>query len=251
MLATTPILYLFTSVLGLVIGSFINALVWRVAHGKGLGGRSMCVHCKKQLRNTDLIPVVSFFILKGKCRFCQKKISWQYPLVEIVTALSFLMIAMQPIGLENIVAEWVIATFLISLFVIDLRYGILPDILTIPTIIAIVFIRFFLEPGVGMDMVLGGFIGFSFFALQWIVSKGKWIGDGDIRFGVLMGVLLGFPGVFLALLLSYSIGSMVAMALLLSHKRQWGSRIALGPFLVIGTVITYYGGERILSLLGL
>ncbi len=243
-----------SAIIGLCIGSFINALVWRVAHAKTLGGRSMCVHCKKQLRNIDLIPVVSFFILKGKCRFCQKKISWQYPIVEIITAVAFVFVTTQDIGPGMIHFQWIILTLLITLFVVDFQYGILPDVLTLPAIATVVVLRLVMEPPlsvVGVDMILGGLTGFSFFALQWIISRGKWIGDGDIRFGVLMGVLLGFPGVLLALLLSYSIGSFFAMGLLATHKRQWESRIALGPFLVIGTLITYYGGERILSVLGL
>lgn len=244
---------LFSGVLGLCFGSFINALTWRVATGRGIGGRSMCPHCKKTLMARDLIPVVSFLVLRGRCRYCHKKISWQYPIVEIITALSFVLIAIQPIALERVVAEWVIAVFLMSLFVIDLRYGVLPDILTIPAIIIGTVARVLLEgfSMAGVDMLVGGLVGLSFFALQWIVSKGKWIGDGDIRFGALMGVLLGFPGVLLALMISYSIGAMVAIGLLTAHKRQWGSRIALGPFLVVGTMITYYWGDRILSVLGL
>ncbi len=240
-------------VLGLCFGSFSNALTWRVATGRGIGGRSMCPHCKKTLMARDLIPVVSFLVLRGRCRTCHKKISWQYPIVEVVTALSFALIAIQPIAVPQIMIEWVIAAVLMSLFVIDLRYGILPDVLTIPAIIGVIGIRVLLGDWstVGVDMLLGGLVGFSFFGLQWVLSKGKWIGDGDIRFGVLMGVLLGFPTVFLALMMSYSIGAMVAIGLLTAHKRQWGSRIALGPFLVVGTVIAYYWGGWILTLFGL
>ncbi len=247
-------LLLLSIILGLCIGSFINALVWRIAHGKTLGGRSLCVHCKKQLRNIDLIPVVSFFILKGKCRFCEKKISWQYPIVEIVTAIAFVLVATQGIAPAMMFFQWIIVALVITLFVIDFQYQVLPDVLTIPTIVFVVMFRLVMEPlrwVVGVDMVLGGLIGLSFFGLQWIVSRGKWIGDGDVRLGVLMGVLLGFPGVLLALVISYSIGALIAAGLLMTRERGWGSRIALGPFLVIGTIITYYGGERIFSTLGL
>lgn len=214
----------------------------------------MCPHCKKTLSARDLVPILSFLFLKGRCRYCKKRISIQYPIVEAVTATVFVAVVL--LRFDNpwqLPIDWVIMSALIALAVFDFRYGLLPDALTLPAIGFVVLERLVLSTSIkdaAIDLTLAAGIGFGFFALQWICSKGRWIGDGDIRLGVLMGVLLGFPGVLLALLISYAIGSVVSIGLILLKVKQWNSRIALGPFLVVGTVIVYYSQDQLLWALG-
>ncbi|MBI5134896.1 prepilin peptidase [Candidatus Uhrbacteria bacterium] len=234
----------------------MNAAIWRVATGRGIGGRSMCPHCHKTLRAFDLIPVVSFFILKGKCGNCHQSISWQYPLVELSTAVAFVFVGnqiAQGVSIAGGIAQAVILSLLIALFVMDFQYGVLPDLLTLPAIAIVVCSRLWLESplsSVVIDMLWGATIGVAFFAVQWVVSHGRWIGDGDIRLGALMGVLLGVPGVLLALLISYILGAIVASVLLLGGGKTLKSAIPLGPFLIVGTLVVYYGQEAMLSFLG-
>ncbi len=248
---------IFSLLLGLCVGSFINALVWRIATGRGLGGRSMCPQCHKTLGARDLIPVVSFILLKGRCRQCHKKISWQYPTVEIVTAAAFVAVywqVQQGLPMGQGIAQVVILSLLIALFSIDFEYGLLPDILTLPAIGIATLSRLIASQAPAdavVDMIFGATIGVAFFSIQWLASHGRWIGDGDIRLGALMGVLLGVPGVLLALVISYIFGAAVACVLLLKGGKTLRSTIALGPFLIAGTLVVYYGEGRILNFFGL
>jgi len=214
----------------------------------------MCPNCKKTLLARDLVPILSFLFLKGHCRHCRKKISIQYPLVEAATAVVFVVATLFRFGNPvQLPIDWVIMSLLMALAVFDFRYGLLPDALTLPAIGFVVLARLVLSTSTKdatLDMLLAAGIGFVFFAIQWIISKGRWIGDGDIRLGVLMGAMLGYPGILLALLISYAIGSVVSIALILVKLKQWNSRIALGPFLVVGTVIVYYSQDQLLWFLG-
>ncbi len=202
----------------------------------------------------DLVPLLSYMWLKGHCRACKKRISLQYPIVEFATAAMFVAVLFLRWGNPILILiDWVIMSALIALYVFDLQYGLLPDTLTLPAIGFVIIERLMLGVSVQdvvLDMLFGAVIGGVFFGAQWVISKGKWIGDGDIRLGVLMGILLGFPGVLLALMISYAIGSMVSIALVVSKIKHWNSRIALGPFLVIGTVVVYYWQDALLVWLG-
>lgn len=175
--------------------------------------------------------------------------------MEAATAAAFVGIALVRGGspFSLIAAEWIVATLLVALFVSDVLYGTLPDGITLPALAVVVLARFAgsSEPLVEFaDLFAGLLIGGGFFLGQWVVSQGRWIGDGDIRLGMLMGAILGIPGILLALVLSYTIGAMVAIGLVASGKKTRKSTIALGPFLIIGTIITYYSNDSLVWLLG-
>lgn len=240
-----PIIALF--ILGLIFGSFFNALVWRFLRRKRkiTGRHSACVHCGHTLGALDLVPVVSFVLLLGRCRYCQKAIPWHYPVVETATGILLALPALLFGFSLQTVAVALITLFLIPLFLLDLRYKILPDVITLPGLVVAV--------GVGIasqrsfeSLLIGGILGAGFFALQYAVSRGKWIGDGDIRLGGIMGLALGWQLALVALALSYIAGALISVPLLLTQKKQWTSEIPFGVFLTLATYAVLLWGDGLL-----
>ena len=135
---------------------------------------------------------------------------------------------------------------MIVIFIYDLRWYLILDKVTIPAMIIVFILNLLLGFNL-WNLLVSGIIGGSFFLLQFVVSKGKWIGGGDIRLGLLMGLSLGWPQVMLAIFLGYIIGSIVSIFLILLKKKKWGSQIPLGIFLSTGTIIALLWGERILD----
>jgi leader peptidase (prepilin peptidase) / N-methyltransferase len=243
------IIPIFIFIMGLIFGSFLNVIIHRLKHGgKIMNSRSICPHCKKILKARDLIPVISFIILRGNCRYCSKKISWQYPLVELVTAILFLLVflAIGTIAWPLIVRNLFVVLVLVVVFMYDFLYYQILDKVMIPAIVVVLAFNLWL--GVTwQSMLIGGLVGLLFFLIQFLVSKGKWIGDGDLRFGLFMGVLLGWPVVLVGIFLSYIIGAVISIFLLLGKVKKAGSQIPLGTFLSIGTLVSLLYGEVIIN----
>lgn len=208
------ILFLF----GLIIGSFLNVIIDRFPK---ILGRSHCSHCHKTLRWMDLIPVLSFIILKRKCRYCQNKLSWQYPLVELATGILFVLFGF------NIILIFI--AVLIIIFVYDAKHMLVPDLIVIPAII----LAFIIWPNNWPSALIAS----GFFAFLVLLSKETWMGWGDVEIGALMGFLLGWPNILLALLLAFLIGSIYGIILIGLKKKKLKSAIPFGPFLVIATII--------------
>ncbi len=227
--------------------------------------RSYCPKCRKQIAWYDNIPILSFIILKGKCRYCQKKISWQYPIIELATGILFVLafkynfeflilnfdsifnfLILNSKFLIYLLRDWFIISVMIVIFIYDLRWYLILDKVTIPA--GIVVLLFNLALGLNLwNLLISGIIGGSFFLIQFLISKGKWVGGGDIRLGALMGLILGWPNVMLAIFLAYIIGSVVAIGLLISRKKKWGSMVPMGIFLSTATIIILFWGEFILN----
>lgn len=241
--------------LGLAIGSFLNVVIGRLRSGEtGWRGRSRCPDCHAVLRPSDLVPVASFLALRGRCRACSKPISWQYPLVELSTMLLFLTAfwirggEAGVLGGESLlmIRDAVFIAALTIVFVVDLRDMVVFDSVTLP-MIAIAFL-FNLAAGFDpLNLFLAALAGAGFFLFQYVVSRGRWIGGGDIRIGGMMGMMLGFPGVVLALFASYIIGAIAALGLLAAGKARWSGQMAFGTFLSVGTVLVLFFGQGILS----
>lgn len=238
----------FTFVFGLMIGSFLNCLIWRLHKNESIMGRSYCPKCKKQIAWYDNVPVFSFLFLGGKCRHCHKKISWQYPLVELVTGILFLMAFWQNDQLigAQVLRDWFIISVMMIVFIYDLRWYLILDVITLPASAIILVVNLMLGFS-WLNLLISGIIGGSFFLLQFIVSRGKWIGGGDIRLGFLMGIILGWPNVLLAIFLAYFIGSIIGVGLKIWGGRKWDSKVPLGTFLSIATIITLFWGEQIMG----
>jgi len=228
-------------VFGLIVGSFLNCLIYRLEKKESfLGGRSYCPSCWHSLNWLDLIPVLSFLLLKAKCRYCQKPISWQYPLVEIATGLFFLLILNFQFSIFNLI----IACFLIVIFVYDLKHFIIPDKVVFPAILVsglYLFLRY------DASYIYAAFGAALFFFLFVFLSRGKWMGIGDIKLAFLMGLFLGFPNILVALFLAFLIGAVVGIALITTKKKELKSEIPFGPFLVLGTFIALLWGERLVD----
>ena len=228
--------YLFIFILGLAVGSFLNCVIYRLETGGSfLRGRSFCPHCKHLLGWQDLIPVLSFLILKGCCRYCHKKISLRYPLVEIATGLLFLLI----FNFQFSIFNYLIAPFLVVIFVYDLKHFIIPDKIIYPAIAIAAICNFSAWPS-----ALGAA---AFFGAIVLISRGKWMGVGDIKLGFLMGLILGFPNILVALFLAFLIGAIIGVGVIISGKKTLKSEVPFGPFLVTGTIISLFWGQKIIN----
>ncbi|MEA2112538.1 MAG: prepilin peptidase, partial [Patescibacteria group bacterium] len=256
-------------IFGTIIGSFLNVVILR--YGKiSLNGRSICPSCKETLRWFELVPVLSFIFLRGKCQRCHKKISWQYPLVEIVTGtlflsifnFQFLIFKQFPIfnfQLLNLILLWLIFSLLIIIFVYDLYHKIIPDCLV------------FLFSGLALlNFLILDFQGFGFyltnnlwagpilafpFAFLWFISGGRWMGLGDAKLALGIGFFLGLVEGSSALILGVWIGAVVGLFLIALSKVMKGrqlffkgknftikSELPFAPFLIIGTLLVFFFG---------
>jgi len=244
----SALLYSVIFIFGLILGSFLNCFIYRLEiGGSALKGRSFCPGCKHVLAWSDLIPVISFFLLERKCRYCKKPISWQYPLVEIATGflffLSFYFSVNRP---EEIVYRMVISCFLIVIFVYDLKHYLIPDKVVYPAIILSGFwLVLFGENIIGY--FYSAVLAAGFFLFLVLISKGKWMGIGDIKLGFLMGLFLGWPGILAALFLAFFSGALVGLSFVFSGRKKISSEIPFGPFLVFGTFISLFLGEDIIN----
>jgi len=241
---------------GLFVGSFLNVAVFRTKeHRYIVGGGSYCQNCQISLRRRDIIPVFSYAFLMGRCWNCRARISWQYPVVEFITGLIFLVIYYRyalgvftpPDYLPNhflayLLRDLIISAVLIIIFVYDFRFQQILDRFTFPTIIIVLLLNLWL--GVPyVSMVLGAFVFAGFFAIQYGLTQGRWVGDGDIRMGALIGVILGFQAGLVAIFIAYGIGVILGIILLSKRKSNLSTRIPLGSLLAFGTILVLLSGS--------
>jgi len=307
------IILFFIFFLGLIIGSFLNCLIWRLHKGEGMWNRSYCPLCRQPIAWYDNIPVLSFILLRGKCRHCGKPISWQYPIVELVTGVLFVSAVICPatslcslptaplwrslasggawwagsrFGGDNlkfvpplyyslggrdparaviiwsdfiidpitnyqllitVVRDWFIIAVMIVIFIYDLRWNLILDKITLPACLVVFILN--LTLGVSwLALVVSAAMGGGFFLIQFLVSRGKWIGGGDIRLGFLMGFSLGYPShLILAILAAYFIGSVTGLSLIIFKKKKWNSEVPLGVFLTSATIFTIFWGDKVIN----
>ena len=248
------------TILGLCLGSFVNAAVWRIKVKKDIvHDRSECVHCHHKLSAADLVPVVSWLMLRGKCRYCRKPISVQYPIVELAVMLYFVVsYLVWPVALDSAYA-WIdfglwlgYGVGLAILFVYDLKWYLLPDKVVWPLVgLGVVdFVNTALwqhwplsqaiaELTLSVMVIAGVYYALYFF------SKGKWVGFGDVKLGLFMGLALGWQAGLACLLLANVIGCLFVVPGLLTGKLKRDSRIPFGPFLIIGFVIAGLWGQQL------
>ncbi|RJQ30686.1 prepilin peptidase [Candidatus Parcubacteria bacterium] len=256
-------------IFGAIIGSFLNVVSLRYNTGQSIAfGHSRCFSCAKKLSWFELLPVASFLLLRGKCSSCKSKISWQYPLIEILSGSIFLLIFnfQLPIFNEfsifnflNLAILWTIFSLLIVIAIYDYYHQIIPNLFVyffngLSFLLLINFENFeigsFFE-NFDLTGFLAGLMLFAFFALLWLVSKGRWMGFGDAKLALGMGWFLGFNKGIAALILAFWIGAIVGLALLYCFRNKYDkkSHIAFGPFMVAGTIIAFFWGEKLTALL--
>ena len=266
-------------ILGTIIGSFLNVVIYRLNTGRGLGGRSKCSSCRRILTFIDLVPVLSWLFLKGKCRGCKSKISWQYPLVELSTGILFLFVFLKNISIFerspliftiSTIISLVIMSILVVITVYDLKHKIIPDQLSY-SFATIAFLQLFLKfdyitstISFGLPLTFesflticsGVFVAFPFFFL-WLVSSGKWMGLGDAKLALGIGWLLGISYGFSAIVFAFWIGAIISLLiigigyLLNNQKLQLKSEVPFAPFIILGLLIVFFLRISILDFIGL
>jgi prepilin signal peptidase PulO-like enzyme (type II secretory pathway) len=263
--------------LGLIFGSFVNAFVWRLHETEALAGktsqaaqkrrrlvsiskgRSICPNCEHELGVKDLVPVLSWVSLGGKCRYCHKPISWQYPLVELATAVLFVVsyfnwpVALNGVGLFQFVCWLIFVVAFMALAIYDFRWFILPDRVVLPLMLLAVLqvavsaiwlhsFKALWEPAVGALIIFG------LFWLLFQVSKGTWIGGGDVKLAIVLGLLAGTPlHAFLVIFAASLIGTVVSIPLLAQGKRGLKLQIPFGPYLLAGTIVVVLQGSSMVN----
>jgi leader peptidase (prepilin peptidase)/N-methyltransferase len=257
-------------ILGTIIGSFLNVVIFRFNTGATLGGRSGCFSCGKKLRSWELVPIVSFLSLRGRCSGCKTKISHQYPLVEFFTGFLFLLFFIRLVPQFHIeelffffgqlLLSWIIWSVLVVVFVYDLRHKIIPDKFSIAfSVLALLQTVLFFSQNLISHLVAGTIL-FLFFFAFWFFSKGKWMGFGDAKLALGIGLYLGLTQGVSAIVFGFWIGAVVALGILLKEKIQhtrlrknskiitMKSEIPFAPFLILGTLLALLLGSDVLSL---
>jgi len=269
---------IFLFLLGLIVGSFINALQYRIQIGQKNTGRSYCPKCKHTLAWYDLIPVISWVMLSGKCRYCQKKISAQYPVIELITALTFISLSLAS-GLSPKINEAIFGFQVIdsALFI---KYIIL---LILLLIIASLFILLALHDAktsyilsyyayaggllslayhlVGyagewqiaslyhylLPYILSGAIPALFFLSLYLISKGKWMGSGDSEVALFIGIFLGSTLTLSALYFAFIVGAVYGLIAIVLKKSKMKSALPFGPFLIAGCFFAFIFGNYVVN----
>ena len=243
----------FGVVLGLMVGSAINAFVWRLhEHKSWVHGRSQCTECGHQLSARDLIPVLSWLELKGRCRYCHKRFQ-DHPAVELVSAAAFglsafMLMPAGTVGLVRLVFWLAALTLLLILAVYDARWMILPDKVVLPLVaVALVYsitmAVLLRSPQMLVGPVMAGVLAAGAFLALVMVSRGRAMGGGDIKLALAMGLLLGLKGTALAMLVAFNSAAIVGIALMAMKRRGRKDQIPFGPFLVAGTVVAFLFGQ--------
>jgi leader peptidase (prepilin peptidase) / N-methyltransferase len=254
------ILTIFLFLLGASFGSFISVLNDRIKKGKKgiIFGRSVCPKCKKKLGAADLVPLFSYLILRGKCRHCGKKISAHYPALEIITGLAFVAMLMRyPFMSDTLAIEWgnmlvlainfVYTIFLVAVFFFDLQHSEIPDAYLFPFIgVSLAGSLIIGSPDI-ISMVMAAVGSFVFFGGQYFLSKGKWLGEGDIYLGIAMALILGWQLLLIGLAVSYLLGGFVSVILMTAKKATGKTQIPFAPFLVLGTFMAIFFGNEVIS----
>jgi leader peptidase (prepilin peptidase)/N-methyltransferase len=253
------IIYLLVFIFGTVIGSFLNVVIDRIPRNESIiKSRSHCEHCRRTLSWLDLIPVVSYIVLRGRCRYCHVHIGYYYPIVEALTGLLFLVVtvslmpSMQTTQFfdSHSILVWLYYYFLISclivIFFTDYKYGIIPFkvalFATIASLIYALSVPFFLTH------ILTALGVFGFFLLLFLITRGKGLGFGDVVYAFLMGLVLGYPKIFVGLYVAFLTGAVVSLILVWTgRKKMKGGSIPFGPFLVGGTIIGLFWGQYIMD----
>lgn len=249
-------------VVGLLIGSFLNVVILRMNTGRTIAtGRSMCARCSRPLEWYELIPVFSFLALRGKCRTCKTSISFQYPVVELITGILFVVFYIKiPLMMGFTAYAWlsflfalVVSSLLIVAAVYDARHKILPDVIMYPFMLLALLaiaVKSTLFPGFSPLLAIaeGVLVGLPFFLL-WLLSRGRAMGFGDVKLATGIGWLLGLSLGFGAVILSFWIGALFGLFLIaVAHTHSMKSQVPFGPFLIIGALIAGLWGISIASI---
>ncbi len=243
----------FYFLIGLAVGSFLNSVICRLEKKESIvKARSYCPYCKKTLLWFELIPLMSFILQRGRCRKCKKRISLQYLLVELATGILFVLCAWY--FLPNILYSifYILASsFLIIIFVYDLKHYIIPNEIVYSGIILAflynLYLLFIIRDLSFYYNFLAALIAGAFFFSIILISRGKWMGMGDVKLAVFMGLILGWPNILIALFGAFLIGAVVSVILIIFKKKTLKSEVPFGPFLAGATIIAVFWGNILVN----
>lgn len=235
-------------IFGLIIGSFLNVCIYRIPEGNTVVNvPSHCPSCKSKLKPVDLLPVISYIILGGKCRYCGQSIGIRYPLVELTTGAVFI-ISYLTIGLNLLLVKYlVIYSILIIITLIDLKHKIIPNVLVLTLLVWAVTWQLAFPDLPHYEAVVGGLLGGGIFLLIAVLSKGG-MGGGDIKLMFSAGIFLGVMPAILAILISSIVGGIIGLILILLKIKDRKDPIPFGPFLSLGIFLTSLWGQEIIEL---
>lgn len=240
-------------IFGLFFGSFLGVVVDRLTNGGSIFfGRSHCDKCKKELGIKDLVPLFSFILLSGKCRYCKTKLSITYPLIELLTGIMFLLIYyfFKNESLITLFYYYTVLSGFIIIFFTDLKYGIIPDKVVIPLSVISIFYLLFINNTLLISNLLSGIGAFLFFIIIssgfFYLTKKESMGGGDIKLSLLLGLFLGFPNIVVSLYLAFLTGAIISIILILWKKKtSLKDSLPFGPFLIMASLISFFYGSLI------
>lgn len=261
------ILGLFTFIFGAIIGSFLNVVALRYKTGRGVNGRSFCFSCGKTLHPLELIPIISFLALRGRCHSCKTPLSWQYPLVELITASTFFLIFERAVAYGGTVSYlsipvlWIASSVLIVIAIYDAKHKIVPDMLAfVFGAISLAWLLFshdihYFSTTRGLFDLFSGPLFFLPFFFLWLVSSGRWMGLGDgklvVGFGWLFGFAIGASGIILGFWIAAAVSLLILINGKLASNRfshlTLKSEVSFAPFLILGVLLAYYFSMDLLS----
>ena len=255
--------FIVLGLLGLAFGSFVTALTWRLHEKKNfVSDRSQCEHCGHVLGPLDLVPVISWVVLRGRCRYCHVAIGWENPLIELSVAALFIA---SYIFWPAVLYSWqswasfglwlVYMVLLVALVVYDNKWMLLPDSLVWPLVVLGLVdagLRVSMQPHAsvlvyGEHVVLGAVALAGFYLALYTVSRGRWVGFGDVKLGLFMGIVLGWQQALLTLFLANLVGLIIVLPGMLSGRLTPRSRVPFGPFLIAGFVLSGLFGTQLIA----
>lgn len=250
MMADAPLLLL-ALLMGLCIGSFLNVVIYRLPLGKSIvSPGSRCPKCSYELRWYDNVPVLSWAFLAGKCRQCRAPISVQYPIVELVTGVLFVLVAWwTPVG-PLLVSRLILVAILVALFGIDLEHQILPNVITLPGIVIGLMFSFIAPPGwkdAGLGTLLGGGVLYGIAAAYYAVRREEGLGMGDVKMLAMIGAFLGWKAVLVTLVLSSFSGAAIGLALIAAQRGGMKLALPFGTFLAVGAGAAMLAGDPLIT----
>jgi leader peptidase (prepilin peptidase)/N-methyltransferase len=254
--------FAFVFVFGLLIGSFLNVCIYRLPGGRSIvSPPSSCPACGSPVRFYDNIPVVSYLVLRGRCRSCGARISPQYPFVEFLNGILYVAVVLR-FGMEEPLVTlmyFVFVSALTVIFFIDMKHQIIPNSITLPGIPLGIVLGALLFPdpfarsdALGVRAAVTGAVagGGAFYLIAVagkVMLKKDAMGGGDIKMMTMVGGVIGWKGVIVTTFIGSLLGSVTGILLIALKGRQWGARIAFGPFLALGALVTLFFGEEIMA----
>jgi leader peptidase (prepilin peptidase) / N-methyltransferase len=248
---TTGLMLFAAALFGAVIGSFLNVVIYRVPRGQSLvSPPSRCPACGYGLKWYDNVPILGWLLLGGRCRRCRAPISIQDPLVELVTALLFVLVVwLTPVG-PLLASRLLLVCILIALFGIDLEHQILPNSITLPGIVAGLLLSVIAPPGVRdalLGVLVGGGVLYGIAGAYYLWRREEGLGMGDVKMLAMIGAFLGWKAVLVTLVLSSFSGALIGVALIAAQRGGMKLALPFGTFLAIGAVVAMLVGEPLVA----